>query len=111
MTLYENAFTLKHAYGLTRVPYPMENPTARETTQATSPAPYPITVASSTSAALAANGAMAVAKAATAAAFLFSTLASEITAGALKAGLVLGVGVLKAEVHATTAAKIRAMVW
>jgi hypothetical protein len=38
-------------YGLTRVPYPMENPTARETTQATSPAPYPITVASSTSAA------------------------------------------------------------
>ena len=36
-------------YGLTRVPYPMENPTARETTQATSPAPYPIIVASSTS--------------------------------------------------------------
>merc|ERR1719330_986013 len=45
----------------------MENPTARETTQATRPAPYPITVASSTSAAWAAKGAMAVAKAATAA--------------------------------------------
>lgn len=89
----------------------MENPTARETTQATRPAPYPITVASSTSAAFAANGAIAVAKAATAAVFLFSTLASEITAGALKEALVLGFGVEKAEVHATIAARTRAMYW
>lgn len=90
----------------------MENPTARETTHATSPAPYPITVASSTSAACAANGAMAVAKAATAAAFLFSTLASAwgITAGCLKAGLLFE-GAEKAEVHAITAAKRKAMVW
>ena len=91
----------------------MENPTARETTQATRPAPYPITVASSTSAAWAAKGAMAVAKAATAAVLeLDSTLASAtgITAGALKAGLVLE-GVEKADVHATRAAKRRARVW
>ena len=106
------ADTRRHrTYGLTKVPYPMENPTARATTQATRPDPYPITVASSTSAACAANGAIAVAKAATAAVFLFSTLASEITAGALKAGLVFGLGVEKAEVHATIAAKIRATDW
>ena len=88
----------------------MENPTARDTTQATSPAPYPITVASSTSAALAANGAIAVANAATAA-LLSAALAS--TFGTTPAGLkeVFGVGVEKAEAHATTAAKIRAMVW
>ena len=88
----------------------MENPTASETTHATRPAPYPITVASSTSAALAANGAMAVANAATAAVFLFSTLASVITAGPLNC-LVLGDGVENADAHATTAAKTRAMVW
>ncbi len=108
--MYFHSDQYRQAYGLTKVPYPIENPTARETTHATSPAPYPITVASSTSAALAANGAIAVAKAATAAAFLFSTLASEIAAGALKVGLVFGEGVEKAEVHATTAARIRAMV-
>jgi hypothetical protein len=90
----------------------MENPTARETTHATSPAPYPITVASSTSAAWAAKGAMAVAKAATAAAFLlFSTLASTLGVATCLMALVFGEGVEKAEVHAITAAKKRARVW
>ena len=58
-----------------RVPYPIEKPTANETTHATKPAPYPIMVDSSTTvfSACAANGAIAVAKAATAAVFL-STL-------------------------------------
>lgn len=50
----------------------MANPTASETTHATNPAPYPIIVPSSTVAALAAKGAIAVAKAATAAAFFDS---------------------------------------
>ena len=88
----------------------MENPTASETTQATSPAPYPIMVPSSTVVAWAARGAMAVAKAAIAAAFgLNSTLASVsgITTGALNAGLVLD-GVEKAEQHAMMAAKKKA---
>ena len=87
----------------------MENPTASETTHATRPAPYPITVASSTSEACAAIGAIAVAKAAIAAAF-GSTFASAfgITAGALNAGLVDGFGVENAEAHATIIAKMNA---
>ena len=61
----------------------MAKPTARETTHATSPAPYPIIVPSSTSAACAAKGAMAVAKAATAAALL--SLVSLMGSGSLLA--------------------------
>jgi len=87
----------------------MVNPTASETTHATRPAPYPMITPSST-AALAAKGAIAVAKAATAATFGFpSTVASAfgMIAGALKVGRVL-CGVEKADTHAMMAAKRKA---
>ena len=89
----------------------MENPTARETTHATSPAPYPMTVASSTSVAWAAKGAMAVAKAATAAAFFSSLTTNSLFIGALlmeSADLATGrVAGAKPETHATAATKRR----
>jgi len=88
------------------------NPTARDTTQATSPAPYPIIVPSSISVACAAKGAMAVANAATAAAFwLLAALASTLGTTATGLNVVLGDGVENADAHATTAAKMNAMVW
>jgi len=80
--------------------------------QATSPAPYPITVASSTSAAWAANGAIAVANAAKAAALgLASTFASALgmTALVLKAGR--DDGVENADAQATITAIRRATDW
>ena len=88
----------------------MEKPTARETTQATRPAPYPMTVPSSMSAAWAAKGAMAVAKAARAAA-LESAAASARGAsswGAMARGARLWAcweTGAKAVVHATRAAR------
>merc|ERR1719273_1308668 len=111
-------FVIPNIYGLTRVPYPMANPTASETTQATSPAPYPITTPSSTSAAWAAKGAMAVAKAATAAAFWSFTEVSD-SLGTAARGLtartegdrVVGATGAKAVVTATMAARRRATVW
>jgi len=89
----------------------MANPTARETTQATSPAPYPITTPSSISAAWAAKGAMAVAKAATAAALLSLRGEASLSLGRAAKGLAAGRAVCetgaKAEAHATMAARTR----
>ncbi len=102
---------MKKIYGLTRVPYPMANPTARETTQATSPAPYPITTPSSISAACAAKGAMAVAKAATAAALESLRGEASLSLGRAAKGLAAGRAVCetgaKAVAQATMAARIK----
>jgi len=105
-------------YGLTRVPYPIANPTASETTHATSPAPYPITTPSSISAAWAAKGAMAVANAAIAAAFLSLSDVSESlgTADSALTALIDGARVVgatgaKADAQATMATRRTATVW
>jgi len=104
-------------YGLTRVPYPMANPTASETTHATSPAPYPIMTPSSISVAWAAKGAMAVANAAIAAAFLLSEVSESLgtAASALTAltdgARVVGATGANAEAQATRATSRMATVW
>jgi len=91
----------------------MENPTARETTQATSPAPYPMMVPSSTSAALAARGAKAVTMAAMAALLGAKSLEASsrgawlMERAALKAGrATLAAGGAKAMAEAARAKRV-----